>query len=134
MPVDYFGNRYWTEKYFPTGYFQGGEALPEGSISAALHGAGGVTATLSVVSVVRPEPEMAGSWRRTKYRPKAPATAPVAIPAFAAAAIAASGVLTATGQRVAVAASRLNGKSHVIATAEAIDRYALEAEFWLIAA
>lgn len=129
--VDYFGNRYWAQKYWATRYFQGG-VLPEGSIEATLSGAATVTATLSRVRVAQVETETYGG--RRKWRPKQPLAPPPAIPAMASATITAASYLTATAIPVAVARAALSGQSSMTGSGTVIDNYALEAEFWLIAA
>lgn len=129
--VDYFGNRHWAARYWASRYYQGG-VLPEGSVEASLSGTATVTATLSRVRLPVTEVKVFGG--RRKWRPKLPPPLPPTIPAMATAHIACTSTLSATGNLAAVARAGISGTSSLMATGELIDIYALEAEFWLIAA
>jgi hypothetical protein len=48
--ADYFGTRYWADRYFPPAYYQGGEVDPN-AMSASLSGAATLTASISYTSV-----------------------------------------------------------------------------------
>ena len=50
--ADYFGNRYWTARYFPAGYWGVAEVAPEGLISANLTGGGDLSGGLVGIPTV----------------------------------------------------------------------------------
>ena len=130
MAGDYFADGYFADNYWASRYFQAGEGSPSGDIQANISGSASISATISAAgaNVAR------GGRRKRKRQLIWSEVKPTTIRAYAVSHIAAVSFISASASAGVAAASNIIGTSDLIAQGETIDIFALEAEFWLMAA
>lgn len=130
MAGDYFPDGYFANNYWASGYFQAGEGGPAGDVQANISGLASISATISAagVNVIQ------GGRRKRKRQLIWSEVKPTTIQVYAVSHIATVSFVSASASAGLAGASNIIGTSDLIATGETIDIYALEAEFWLMAA
>jgi hypothetical protein len=127
---DYFGNRYWPQQFWTVRYFLGGE-LAEGAMQAALSGAATLSASLTATGAT--QTGGGGGGRRPPVWSMR-VVVDWAIPAYISAAIDGQADVFGRLSAIANAKVKLEGAGGMEGRGETVDRYELEAQFWLVAA
>jgi hypothetical protein len=128
---DFFGERYWPGRFWTVNYFLGGE-LAAGALQAALSGGATVSADLTATSVAQPGTGGGGGRVAPVWTMRL--AVQWVIPVYASAAVSGQSTVVGTLTGIASAESAMQGASGFEGRGETIDRYELEAQFWLIAA
>ena len=130
MAGDYFADGYFADNYWASRYFQAGEGSPAGDIQTNISGLASISATISAAGANVAQ----GGRRKRKRQLIWSEVKPTTIRVYAVSHIAAVSFISASASAGIAAASNIIGTSDLIAQGETIDIFALEAEFWLMAA
>lgn len=128
--TDFFGDQYWPQQFWTVRYFLGGE-LAEGAMQAALSGSATVSAEIGSTGNVQTG---GGGGGRAAPTWTMRLAVEWVIPAYASAAIKGTSTVVGNLTGVAGAAAAIQGVGGLEGHGVTIDRYELEAQFWLVAA